>query len=376
MESPRESENTIPELEALEESSDSSVSVSVHSESSDEEVGEVVEDTQSVHPQVEVYDPTPSTQSSFETISDDDLRVFVELEDTLGSFIPDADLTAFDNKVRARISMDSGDTYEEIQELLTAFGIPWVSSPADAEAQCAFLCSAGLVDGVISDDSDTIIYGSPIVFRHLYMGDSTVEMFKLNNIGFDQKELISLALLLGCDFTEGVRGIGPVNASEIVRHYAGMEGLRLFREWCERAPQDTANNTVDAPLETEDGSNTALREFKKKHANYRTQWIFPDDFPSLEVWNVFDQPVVSHDMEPFSWAVPDEQEVIQVVTEHTDMTRPQVESILSTTMTKYRETRIQRRITDYFSPAFERGVVAEVISKRLKAALDKQRIPN
>lgn len=391
-------EEIIPELEPLEEPeesesvsvhSESSISVSVHSESSDyeSETGGVQIDRAKVPiqdaptkvadrrmGQVETtYLPTP-TQSVLETISDDDLRVFVELEDTLGAFIADSELTAFDNKVRARISMDSGDTYEEIQELLTAFGIPWVSSPADAEAQCAFLCAAGLVDGVISDDSDTLIYGSPIVFRHLYMGDSTVEMFKLGNIGFDRNELISLALLLGCDFTEGVRGIGPVNASEIVRHYSGLPGLALFRAWCERAPQDTTNNTMDAPLEDEDITNESLREFKKKHANYRTQWIFPEDFPSEAVWNVFDQPVVSHDMEAFSWAVPDEEDVIDVVTQHTDMNRAQAESILSTTMTKYRETRVQRRITDYFSPVFERGAVAEVISKRLKAALAKQSI--
>jgi DNA excision repair protein ERCC-5 len=159
-----------------------------------------------------------------------------------------------------------------------------------------------------------------------------------------------------------------------VRHYSGLPGLALFRAWCERAPQDTTNNTMDAPLEGEDITNEPLREFKKKHANYRTQWIFPEDFPSEAVWNVFDQPVVSHDMESFSWAVPDEVEVIDVVTQHTDMNRAQVESILSTTMTKYRETRVQRRITDYFSPVFERGAVAEVISKRLKAALAKQPI--
>lgn len=107
------------------------------------------------------------------------------------------------------------------------------------------------------------------------------------------------------------------------------------------------------------------------HANYRSQWLFPDDFPSVEVWNVFTQPVVEHNLEPFTWAVPDEREVIDVVTSFTDMRYDQVDSILSATMTKYREARIQRRITDYFSPAFERGAVAEVVSKRLKAALGK-----
>jgi DNA excision repair protein ERCC-5 len=173
--------------------------------------------------------------------------------------------------------------------------------------------------------------------------------------------------LLGCDFTEGVRGIGPVNATEIVRHYAGLQGLRRFREWCDKTAVETAE--IIAPILGEDPEDVALKEFKLKHANYRNQWVFPDNFPSIEVWNVFDIPVVSRDMTPFSWADPDERSVVEVVRSHTDMSVSQIESIMSTTMAKYKETRIQRRITDYFSPLFDRGSVAEVVSKRLKAAL-------
>lgn len=315
----------------------------------------------------------PSAPPVFEEpVSDIELNMFLELQDPFPRFTSFIEEEAFDNRVRERITspaMDDGTAYTEIQELLSAFGIPWVSAPADAEAQCAYLCQHGLVDGVISDDSDTLIYGSPIVFRHLYLGDSTVEIFKLASLGFSQEELVSLALLLGCDFTEGVRGIGPVNATEIVRHYAGLEGLTRFRIWAERLGSDIGKESD--PVAGENESNGALREFKLMHANYRSQWLFPDDFPSVEVWNVFTQPVVEHNLEPFTWAVPDEREVIDVVTSFTDMRYDQVDSILSATMTKYREARIQRRITDYFSPAFERGAVAEVVSKRLKAALGK-----
>ena len=293
----------------------------------------------------------------FETVSDEELGIFADLRDPISPNV--ADEEAFQSNVRERITDTSDDTatYEEIQELLTAFGIPWVSAPADAEAQCAFLCQAGLVDGVVSDDSDTLIYGSPVVFRHLYIGESTVELFKQRDLGFDRNELISLALLLGCDFTEGVRGIGPVNATEIVRHYSGLSRLKEFREWAEFLSSET------------DEDSDEIRIFKATHANYRSQWIFPSDFPSQAVWDVFDDPSVSHDLESFSWEPPDENLVAGIVCKYTDMKEDQVARILSSTMVQYRAAKIQRRITDYFSPAFERGSVAEVVSKRLKAAL-------
>jgi DNA excision repair protein ERCC-5 len=311
----------------------------------------------------------PPEEAAVADITDAELSLFAELADPFPAFQDDVEEEIFDNRVRERIDVleSLGDTYEEIQQLLTAFGIPWVSAPADAEAQCAFLAASGLTDGVISDDSDTIVYGSPIVFRHLYIGDSTVEIYRTQEIGFDREELISLALLLGCDFTIGVRGIGPVNATEIVRHYKGVDQLRRFREWAERFAGDSGKESE--PVIGEDPDDASLRVFKSTHANYRSQWLFTDDFPSQEVWDVFDKPLVDTNLEPFTWATPDEQLISEVVTSFTDLKQSQVDHILSSTMSQYRQASTQRRITDYFSPVFERGSVAEVVSKRLKAAL-------
>jgi 5'-3' exonuclease len=318
----------------------------------------------SAAPRLVHFVPEPADE-----ISDRDLSDLADLIDPFPFFASDIEELAFDNHVRERINVveNLDNTYEEIQQLLTAFGIPWVSAPADAEAQCAFLAHSGLTDGVISDDSDTLVYGSPVVFRHLYIGDSTVEIYRLNEMGFNKEELISLALLLGCDFTEGVRGIGPVNATEIVRHYSGIAGLKRLRTWAERFVTD--KGTEGEPIDGEDPEDSNLRIFKQTHANYRPQWLFPEDFPSQEVWDVFDKPLVDTSLEPFSWASPDETMICNVVTSLTSMREDEVVHLLQTTMNEYRQASTQRRITDYFSPAFERGSVAEVVSKRLKAAL-------
>jgi len=47
----------------------------------------------------------------------------------------------------------------DILELLQLCGIPWIESPSEAEAQCAALEELGLVDGVVTEDSDIFVFG-------------------------------------------------------------------------------------------------------------------------------------------------------------------------------------------------------------------------
>jgi DNA excision repair protein ERCC-5 len=117
----------------------------------------------------------------------------------------------------------------EVIALLEAFGLPYVIAPYEAEAQCAVLESLGLVDGVVTDDSDAFLFGAKSVYKNIFSDKKFVEAYLAEDIkrelGLHREELVALAYFLGCDYTDGVTGVGIVNALEIVQ----VESLSFFK---------------------------------------------------------------------------------------------------------------------------------------------------
>lgn len=128
----------------------------------------------------------------------------------------------------------------------------------EAEAQCAFLDEAELTQGTITDDSDIWLFGGRRVYKNFFNNSKYVEFFKASDItkvfsklnpseanvfpfpstcviaiGLGREKLVSLALLTGSDYTEGVEGVGPVCALEILAEFPneGLEALEEFRDW-------------------------------------------------------------------------------------------------------------------------------------------------
>lgn len=119
--------------------------------------------------------------------------------------------------------------------MLRLFGIPYITAPMEAEAQCAELVALGLVDGIITDDSDVFLFGGERVFKNMFNQSKTVECFLLTDLerelGLDRDTLVRLAYLLGSDYVEGLPGVGPVVAMELLKEFPGEDGLHKFKQW-------------------------------------------------------------------------------------------------------------------------------------------------
>ncbi|MEM2954698.1 MAG: flap endonuclease-1 [Candidatus Nanoarchaeia archaeon] len=123
------------------------------------------------------------------------------------------------------------DVIVECKELLSAMGLPWVQAPAEGEAQAAAMALKGDVWGVVSQDYDSLLFGTPRLIRNLTISgkrrfNSKIIEIKpelidlaecLNYLGIDIEKLIEIGLLIGTDYNAGILGIGPKTALKIVR---------------------------------------------------------------------------------------------------------------------------------------------------------------
>ena len=100
------------------------------------------------------------------------------------------------------------DQLDDCRNLLNAMGVPYIDAPEEADSQCAWLASTGLVDAVLTEDMDILTFGSPYVIRNLTSFkkkpiEISLEKIK-NKFKWSQHQFIEFCILLGCDYTDHI----------------------------------------------------------------------------------------------------------------------------------------------------------------------------
>ena len=141
----------------------------------------------------------------------------------------------------------TGEMIEQSKALLNFMGVPIVQAPSEGEAQCAYLCQKGLVYGVSSQDSDSLLFNSPRLIRNLSITgkrklprqDTYIEIKPelieladvLKELGITREQLIIIGLLVGTDYNPGIKGYGPKKALEIVKKEKTLDKVLKNIEW-------------------------------------------------------------------------------------------------------------------------------------------------
>lgn len=127
------------------------------------------------------------------------------------------------------------------KHLLDLLGIPYVQAPAEAEAQAAYMTKRENVWAAGSRDYDSLLFGAPRLVRHItiqgeeYLPSKGVarrikpEYIELDGFlrhyGLTREQLIDLSILIGTDFNEGLKGIGPKTALKLIKKHGRLEEL-------------------------------------------------------------------------------------------------------------------------------------------------------
>ncbi|KAL6520301.1 hypothetical protein OROMI_032481 [Orobanche minor] len=285
----------------------------------------------------------------------------------------------------------SNEMFAECQELLQMFGLPYIIAPMEAEAQCAFMELSNLVDGVVTDDSDTFLFGARSVYKNIFDDRKYVETYFMkdieNELGLDREKLIHMALLLGSDYTEGISGIGIVNAIEVVNAFPGKDGLREFRELIE-SPDPSILGKLDVETgvnlrkKVSEGSESAMNGsgsnpehaddrkrkqlFMDKHRNVSKNWQISSSFPSDAVISAYAVPQVDKSTETLSWGKPDLFVLRKLCWEKFGWGTSKADELLVPVLKEYNKRETQLRLEAFYT--FNERF-AKIRSKRIKKAV-------
>ncbi|GAO18458.1 hypothetical protein UVI_02042280 [Ustilaginoidea virens] len=180
------------------------------------------------------------------------------------------------------------------KRLIRLFGFPIHDAPGEAEAECALLQQHGVVDAVLSDDVDTIMFGCTKTLRNWSSEGKTsktpthvslydVDDMALGDLGLDREGMVLVALMSGGDYLpDGIPGCGVKVACEAAKAGFGRSVCRLKAS--DKVGIQAWRQGLMHELHTNESGH-----FRTKHKAL----TIPQDFPNLDVLGYYTHPVVS-----------------------------------------------------------------------------------
>ena len=225
-------------------------------------------------------------------------------------------------KYASRTSRLTEGIVEESKKLISALGLPIIQAPSEGEAQAAYIVKNKDADYCVSQDFDSLLFGSPRLVRNLSLTGKRKKLGlsyttvnpelidlseNLNNLGIDQNQLIALAMLVGTDYNiGGIKGIGPKNALKLVKKYKSNLDA-LFKE---------------------------------------VRWNDFFDYPWKEVYELFKKmPLTSN--YSIEWREPNKDEVINLLVNEHDFAMERVKTVLDRLL-KNKESKQQKGLGEFF----------------------------
>jgi flap endonuclease-1 len=195
----------------------------------------------------------------------------------------------------------TNEIVESSRILLVHLGIPIVQAPGEGEAQAAYMAAKGDVWAASSQDFDSLLFGAPRLLKNLTLAgrrkmpgrneyrDIKMEMVELTEVlgslKITREQLIDICIMMGTDFNEGIRGIGPKKGLKLILQHGSFENAiaSLGKEMPEYA------QVRDIFLRCERTDEYSLQAFRTDRQKVMDMLVGEYDFSEQRVGNALDK---------------------------------------------------------------------------------------
>ncbi|KAJ3752656.1 PIN domain-like protein, partial [Lentinula raphanica] len=129
--------------------------------------------------------------------------------------------------------------YRQARDLSQLFGFNVHQAAGDAEGELAEMNRRGIIDAVLTTDSDSFALGTPRIMTITTSTKLIVNIYEMSKIrtelGLTRDDFIFLALLVGNDYDNGVPGIGMQTAMALLQSGLGPSLVTSYARWAPSA---------------------------------------------------------------------------------------------------------------------------------------------
>ncbi|NYZ79926.1 flap endonuclease-1 [Candidatus Micrarchaeota archaeon] len=231
----------------------------------------------------------------------------------------EGDVTSMKKYAQATSKL-TGEMLEDSKNLLKAMGVPVVQAPSEGEAQAAFIAKNKDAWASASQDFDSLLFGSPRLIRNMTItgrrklpGKNVFVLVEpelleldevLGSLCITHEQLVDIGILVGTDFNDGVKGIGPKKALDAVKN--GKSADDVYKE-----------NGVEPDVD--------LSELRR----------------------LFLKPDVTNDYS-IKFEAPNETRIYEILVEEHDFTRDRVEKVVEKLKETFENKGSQERLDKWF----------------------------
>ncbi len=127
----------------------------------------------------------------------------------------------------------SPEDFKLTKKLFKILDVPYILAPMEAETTCADLCKRGIVDAVLSEDTDVLAYGCPVFLSKISFtkgaGTCTRIVFSklLEEMKMTEETFLDFCIMCGTDYNDNIPKVGSVTSYKLLIEHSSIENIEL-----------------------------------------------------------------------------------------------------------------------------------------------------
>ena len=134
-------------------------------------------------------------------------------------------------KLQKNLVPISTSDFQDLRNLFDTLQVPYIIAEEGQEAEnlCVLLTKRNIVDGILTEDTDALCYGVRKFFFKPNFRNETVQMLDLDvildELNFTYDQFRDLCILMGTDYNDRIRNIGPNRGFDLISKYSSFENF-------------------------------------------------------------------------------------------------------------------------------------------------------